>query len=50
MATRLAAELIAASNKEGSSIKKERILIKWLKQIRLLHILDKQTYEQYFVK
>ena len=44
MADRLAAELIAASNNEGSSIKRRKIHIKWLKQIKLLLILGSQNY------
>ena len=42
MSDRLAAEILAAYNNEGSSLRKKRIRIKWLKQIRLLLILDKK--------
>ena len=38
MTHRLAQELIDANENKGASIKKEKILIKWLKQIELLLI------------
>ena len=40
MAEKLYAEIIDASQNKGSAIKKERILIKWQSQIKLLLILD----------
>ena len=40
MADKLYAELMDASQNKGSAIKKERILIKWQSQIKLLLILD----------
>ena len=40
MAEKLYSEIMDASQNKGSAIKKERILIKWQSQIKLLHILD----------
>ena len=40
MALKVAAELMAAANGEGSSVKKKMILIVWLKQIKHLLILS----------
>ncbi len=42
MSDRLAAEIVAAFNNEGSSVRKKRIRIRWLKRTKLLHILDKK--------
>jgi type III secretion system FlhB-like substrate exporter len=40
MAIKLANEIIDTANDIGNTIKKKKKLIKWLKQIKLLHILD----------
>jgi hypothetical protein len=40
MVEKLSAELVDASNGVGSSVKKEKIHIKWLKLTELLHITD----------
>ena len=40
MSEKLYFEIIDASQNKGSAIKKEKILIKWQSQIKLLHILD----------
>jgi type III secretion system FlhB-like substrate exporter len=40
MSIKLANEIIDTANDIGNTIKKKKKLIKWLKQIKLLHILD----------
>ena len=40
MSEKLASEFIAAANGDGNAIKKKRILIGWLMQIKLLPIFD----------
>jgi ribosomal protein S7 len=40
MSIKLANEIIDTANDIGNTIKKRKKLIKWLKQIKLLHILD----------
>ena len=40
MALKLANEILAAFKEEGAAVKKQLIRIKWLKQIKLSHILD----------
>ena len=40
MADKLYAEILDASQNKGSAIKKEKILIKWQSQIKLLRISD----------
>lgn len=39
MNERLSGELMDAANNTGAAIKKKKILIKWLKQTKLLHII-----------
>jgi hypothetical protein len=40
MSIKLANEIIDTANDIGNTIKKRKKHIKWLKQIKLLHILD----------
>jgi hypothetical protein len=50
MSIKLANEIIDTANDIGNTIKKRKKHIKWLKQIKLLHILDINSTKELLAK